>query len=117
MAKFMFLYREPAQRSGPEPTPDEMQEAMQAWWDWLGAGKAAGWVVEMGEALCPGGGVVDADQKVTDGPFVETKEIVGGFSVVEAQDLDQACGFAEGCPIYLSGGRVEVRAIMELPQA
>ncbi len=116
MAKFLFLYRESAQKSGPEPTPDQMQEVMQAWWSWLGAGKAAGWVLEMGEALSPEGGVVDADNKVTDGPFVETREIVGGYTLVEAKDLKQACGFAQGCPIFGNGGRVEVRAIMDLPQ-
>lgn len=48
---------------------------------------------------------------VTDGPFVETKEAVGGFYVVDAADLDQAMEFARLCPAY--GGGVEIRPVMD----
>ncbi len=116
MTKFVFLYREPAQKPDPEPSPDQMQEAMKAWWAWLGAGQAAGWVVAMGEALCPEGKVVDGDQSITDGPYAETREIVGGYTMVEAKDLQAACGLAKGCPIFDVGGRVEVREVMVIPQ-
>ena len=50
---------------------------------------------------------------VTDGPFVETKEALGGFYVVEARDLDHALEIAKLCPARFGG--VEVRPLMEFP--
>jgi hypothetical protein len=52
---------------------------------------------------------------VTDGPFVETKEALGGFYVVEARDLDHALEMAKGCPAPFGG--VEVRPIVDPTQA
>jgi hypothetical protein len=51
---------------------------------------------------------------VTDGPFAETKEALGGFYIVEAKDLDEAIDIAAQCPGARSGA-MEVRPIMELP--
>jgi len=48
---------------------------------------------------------------VTDGPFVDTKEALGGFYVIDAPDLDVALRLAKACP----AGNVEVRPVMELP--
>ena len=52
------------------------------------------------------------DDIVTDGPFVETKEALGGYYVIEAADLDQALAIAKVCPAPYGG--VEVRPIMDL---
>jgi hypothetical protein len=68
-----------------------------------------------GEALAPptsattitGGGMV------TDGPFLETKEALNGFYVVEARDLDHAVEIAKLCPAPAPGGGVEVRAVVD----
>ena len=51
------------------------------------------------------------DDIVTDGPFVETKEALGGYYLIEASDLDQALAIAKACPAPYGG--VEVRPIME----
>jgi hypothetical protein len=51
---------------------------------------------------------------VTDGPFAETKEALGGFYVIQARDLDEAIELAAKCPGALTGA-IEVRPIMELP--
>jgi hypothetical protein len=65
-----------------------------------------------GEALQPTAtSIRDDGQAVTDGPFVETKEALGGFYLVEAADLDQALAFARLCPA--PGGGVELRPIMD----
>ncbi len=116
MAKFLFLYRNADDNKGPEPSPDEMEQIMKSWWDWLGAGQAAGWVLEMGEALTPEGKVVHADASITDGPYAETREMVGGYTLVEAPDMDAAAQHAKGCPIFASGGKVEIRPIMDTTQ-
>ena len=113
MAKFLFLYRSPVESDTPEPSPDEMEQVMKSWWDWLGAGKAAGWVLEMGEALTYEGKVVQRDKSITDGPYAETREMVGGYTLVEASDIETAAEHAKGCPIFASGGAVEIRPIMD----
>lgn len=48
---------------------------------------------------------------VTDGPFIEAKEVIAGFYVLEARDLDHALAIAKRCPINWQGGGVEVRPI------
>ena len=50
---------------------------------------------------------------VTDGPFIEVKDLVAGFIVVEARDLAQAAELANGCPILEGGGSVEVRPVRQ----
>jgi hypothetical protein len=50
---------------------------------------------------------------VTDGPYTETKEVIGGYFVIEAADLDEAVRIAEGCPAAAYGG-VEVRQVMRM---
>jgi hypothetical protein len=59
--------------------------------------------------------VVKGKQKtVTDGPFAETKEIVGGYTVIEARDLEEAVELSKGCPIFDGKGAVEIRPVMKL---
>jgi len=110
MPKFMFIYREPAERAG-DPSPEEMQQVMKTWMDWIGKGVQAGWMSEAGDALKPHSRVVKAGGAITDGPFAESKELVGGFSMVEAVDIDAAAKLTEGCPIFAVGGAVEVREL------
>lgn len=50
---------------------------------------------------------------VTDGPFAETKEVLGGFEVLECRDLDEALAIARRFPGLRAGGSVEVRPIVE----
>jgi hypothetical protein len=59
--------------------------------------------------------VVRGKQKpVTDGPFAEAKDVVGGYSVVIAKDLSHAAELSQGCPIFDNGGFVEVRSVMAM---
>src|SRR5688500_18705888 len=103
MPKFLFVYR-----CRPEATekmsPDEIQQYMQKWHSWIGEGFAKGWIADAGDALDKGGRVVNAKRVVTDGPFVEAKEVVGGYSVVTADSIDAAAEIAKGCPELLVGG-------------
>jgi hypothetical protein len=59
--------------------------------------------------------VVKGNQKiVTDGPYAEAKDVVGGFSLIEANDLAHAVEISKGCPVFEAGGSVEVRAVMQM---
>ena len=58
--------------------------------------------------------MVRADKTITDGPFIEAKDLVLGYLVMEAVDLDAATALAATCPIVLGGGgSVEVRLVWE----
>ncbi len=97
-------------------SPDQMQgpSVMQKWTDWIGEGFAKGWLVDAGDALTHEGKVVHSNKVVTDGPFVESKEIVGGYSIVQADSITAAAEIAKGCPGLLGGGKVEVRVFAGL---
>lgn len=75
-------------------------------------------VVELGGQILGGEALRDSDTAtsirggvVTDGPFFETKEVLGGYYLIEARDLDHAVEIAKGCPA--AGGGVEVRPVLE----
>jgi hypothetical protein len=57
--------------------------------------------------------VQDGEMLLTDGPFADTKEIFGGYYIVEAHDLDEALAFAARMPAARRGGSVEIRALVE----
>ena len=57
----------------------------------------------------------DGQSVMTDGPFAETKEVFGGYYLVDADDLDAALAIAERIPAVRLGGSVEVRPLVELP--
>jgi hypothetical protein len=111
MSEFLYLYRG-AQRPA---SPQEAQHTMQKWMTWLQDLSAKGHIKDNGQPLEPIGKLVSGKQKtVTDGPFAETKDLVGGFSIVEARDLAEAAELSKGCPIFERDGFVEVRPVMKM---
>jgi hypothetical protein len=109
MAKFLFVYRG-GHEGRDELTPEQMQQQMQKWAAWIGEGMQKGWMLDPGDGLTEEGKVVKA-KVVTDGPFVEAKEVLGGFSIVQADTIDAAAQLAKGCPGLQFGGTVEVRRL------
>ena len=105
MPKFMFLHR--GGNCTQERSPEEMQQAMVAMGEWIGNGQRAGWLLDAGDGLKGDGKVVRPDRTVTDGPFAESKELVGGYCMVEATDLAAATDLALSMP--QTGGTIEVR--------
>jgi hypothetical protein len=111
MSEFLFVYR--GGMRGPS-SPEQMQQIMQKWMNWLQELGAKGHLKDRGNPLEPGGKVVTGERKlVTDGPYAE-KDLVGGYSLIEATDLAQAAELSKGCPIFEAGGLVEVRPIMRM---
>lgn len=110
MSEFLYLYR-----GGERPSsPEEMQKMMQKWVAWMKDLGARGNLKDAGHPLEPGGKVVQRGKTVTDGPFAEAKDLVGGYTLVEAKDVAHAAELAQGCPILERGGVVEVRAVMQM---
>lgn len=109
MAKFLFVYRNNVEAESRQPSPEEMQQAMAAWGEWFQ--KLGSAIIDGGDGLLPNGKRVASNGAITDGPFIEAKELVGGYSIVEADSIDKASQFAKGCPILTHGGNVEVRQL------
>jgi hypothetical protein len=109
MSEFVYLYRE-----AYTPTPQEMEARMPKWFAWFKDLEQKGHLANLGHPLnrVDGGVVRDKKGTVTDGPYAETKDMVIGFSVIEAKDFDQAVKLTAECPLLESGGLVEVRPIL-----
>ena len=119
MADFLFIYRGGHDMS--QISPEEMQQLMGRWMEWMEGGTKAGWLLEGGDALTPEGRVVRPDGGVTDGPYAESKELVGGYSIVKASGYDEAVRLAKTCPHHSSAdlkcsGDIEIRELAKAGQ-
>jgi len=114
MEKFMYLFRGGENHAHNAKDSEEAKKNMQAWMTWMeGLGKKG--ILVGGEPLQPTGKQVNGSKKVvTDGPFVEAKEIVGGYLIVNAKDIDEAVEISKGCPIFNENGRLEVRPLQSM---
>lgn len=112
MEKFMFIFQ-----GGKEQqlSPDEMQAHMGKWFAWIEQLNKVNKYVS-GEPLLPGGKLLSGKggKNVTDGPYTEGKEVVGGYFVVNAKDYDEAVAIAQDCPSFELGGTVQVRQVVKM---
>ena len=118
MEKYMLLFRNTTdnEMAYHKMSPEEMQAELGKWNNWIGGIAAQGKFVGA-EALLQEGKVVNGSKHVvTDGPFVESKELVSGYLILQAASMDEAIELSKGCPIYEIDGRVEVRPIQVLNQ-
>jgi hypothetical protein len=113
MNKFMFLFRGGDARR-EQQSPEEMQAHMEVWKTWMGDLAGKGQLVD-GLPLGKDGKVVkQSGENITDGPFAEGNEIVGGYLIVNAVDIRKAVEISKSCPIFEHEGTVEVREIMSM---
>jgi hypothetical protein len=110
MNKFLFIYRNGTE-TYDKMSPEEMQQVLQKWNTWITEGLRQGWMVAAGDGLKREGLIVNSKKVITDGPFIEGKEIVGGYSIVQADSVETAAELAKGCPCFARGGSVEVRPL------
>ncbi len=113
MPQYMLLIYGPGDRT---PTPEEMAAEMPRWSAYTESLQAAG-VMQAGDALHPGDSattvrVRDGETQLIDGPYAETKEILGGYYVIEVPDLDTALKHAARMP-NINYGSVEVRPVVD----
>jgi hypothetical protein len=112
MKDFLFVFRTDFSKL-PNRSPEEMQALAKRWMDWFGSVAAQNKLTDRGNRLIPGAGkVVKPNNVITDGPYMEIKEAVGGYAIVKANSFDEAAELAKGCPVLAVGGNVEVREIM-----
>ena len=109
---YMLLFRGPQWDEGL--SPEELQQVMgevMAWFDGLkDQGK-----VKAGQPLGDERRTVSGKRgrTVADGPFAESKEAIGGYLLLEADDLDEAVAIAEACPTLEYGVTIEVRPVLD----
>ena len=104
--------------SNAELSPEQMQQLIGKYMSWIERLREKEHFVS-GEPLEEHGKVLSGKDGsiVTDGPFPEAKEAVGGFFILRARDLAEAVEIAKGCPIFESGGTAEVRPIQDVAAA
>jgi len=113
MTDFMLLFR------GATPkqlgiSPDQMEDHMAKWGAWIGGLSEKG-IFKGGNPLDEAGKVLTGkDVVLTDGPYSESKDLVGGFVSVSADNIEAATEIAKTCPILPDGGSVEIRAIQQM---
>jgi hypothetical protein len=111
MAQYLILIYE-SEEFYEQATPEDWQKAMDDHNRFSQQVPELGGRIVGGEALQPTATATTIrGDVVTDGPFVETKEALGGYYLIEAEDLDKAIAIAKLCPA--GGGGVEVRPVMK----
>ncbi|MFN0275429.1 MAG: YciI family protein [Chitinophagales bacterium] len=116
MKKYLLLFRGgDARRIEQQKSPEEWQAHMSKWMQWMAALTEQKKFVGAEPLSNKEGKVLTGTKKIlTDGPYMEGKEIVGGYLICLANNYDEAVEIAKGCPIFEHDGIVEVREIEEL---
>ncbi len=116
MSDFVLLFRiNPAAQQEAMGTPERAQQSMQKWLAWIQELENNGNLKARGQPLDRAGNVVRGQKRLmTDGPYLETKDIVAGFLTVQARDLAHAGELAKGCPILEGDGSVEIRPVITI---
>ncbi len=113
MTKFMYLFRG-GEAEMEKMSPEEKQANMQVWKNWMQGLSEKGILVDGLPLSKDGKRVTQKGKIISDGPFAEGKEVVGGYLIVNAKDLGEAAEISKGCPIFHNNGEVEVREILSM---
>jgi hypothetical protein len=112
---FLLLFRNAGPETHQHLSAAEREQMTKRWNDWY-EGLAAQGKVQHGRPLGLTGRVVAGatGERVTDGPYAEAKEVVGGYFFLSVADIDEATEIAKGCPGLPLGLTVEVRPVAEV---
>lgn len=113
MKEFAMIYRSEA-LGEIKLTPEGTMAVSKEWENWMGSIAAQNKLVSPGMRLGNEGRIVKPGNIITNGPYAEIKEIVGGLSIFRAESIEEATEMAKGCPILNVGGNVEVRDIIQM---
>jgi hypothetical protein len=113
MKEYMMIFRHEKQEGDEMPSAEQMQAVMKEWQNWI-AGIARQGKFSDTNRLLSEGKTIKPNKTITDGPYVEAKEMIGGYLIVKAETLDEAVELAKSCPTFTYGGNVEVRSVMSI---
>jgi hypothetical protein len=98
----------------PGKNPAAYESNMSLWNQWIGSLAAEGKVVGAERLASDGILIKGKSKQVVDGPYTESKDMIGGYLLINAPDQKTACDIAMGCPIYENDGAVEVREVVKM---
>ena len=102
MADYLLIYEGGDPKWMETAAPEEVQGVMEQWGAWFKELESKGVLRNPGSALLPGGATLQKNGAgfVTDTTMAEVKELIGGFSIVQADSLEDAVKIAEGSPFF-----------------
>lgn len=112
MDEYMLIFRN-EKNEGEKPSAEQMQAMMKKWQSWIGAIAAQGKYISTNRLLSVGK-TIKPNKVITDGPYMEVKELIGGYLIVKANSMDEAVEMAQNCPNLAYGGNVEIRSVMQI---
>lgn len=112
MKDFVLLFRQPGHDNN-SISPKELESLLDKWKSWMKDLGSQGNFTGQHTRLATEGKVLKAGGVITDGPFVEIKEILGGLIIVKAENIEEATTLAHGCPVLERGGSVEIRPLYD----
>lgn len=116
MDEYLLIIHRDISKEGT-PSPQQLQEAIKPFQDWIGGIAAQNKLVAPPKRWDINGKVIKKNNVVTDGPYAEIKEAVSGTIVIRADNYDEAAEIAKGCPALKWGSVVEVRMALPAPTA
>ena len=111
MNEYLLFFRQANYGDYQKTSKEKMETMAKKWQDWAAGISAHGKLVSYGPRLAMEGKVLKNGGTITDGPFVELREILGSFITIKANDLEEATTLAHGCPAIEEGGSVEIRPV------
>lgn len=117
MNKYMLAFRVPEKVTYllGELTPEQIEESVGLWHSWIGKLMATGNVAGTEQLEDTGVVIRGSDHTIKEGPYIELKELLGGFLILKAASLEEATEIAKGCPALIYEGSVEVRPLVKWP--
>jgi hypothetical protein len=110
MENFLFIIREDVQQL--KRSPEQHQKRIQEMTRWV-EGLAESGNYTGGDALKTNGSYVTKENVLSDGPFIEAKECISGFMLMNAENMQQAVSIAQTCPYVINGTTaIEVRPML-----
>ncbi|GGG92961.1 hypothetical protein GCM10007415_29700 [Parapedobacter pyrenivorans] len=109
MNEFLLIFRRDFTTAADQPSAESLQQHYRAWKEWFENLAAQDRLVGPTKRWDGAGKVVRNAKDVTDGPYADIKESIGGMLIIKANDYDEAAEVAKDCPIFAFGGNVEIR--------
>ena len=112
MERFLLIIREDY-RVRQQMMPEEFDRSLQVMTQWIASLAQSGNYINS-EPLSNKGSYITKDYVLSDGPFIEAKEAISGYMMINAENLAQASAIVQTCPLVLNDGAImEVRPIRQ----
>jgi hypothetical protein len=110
MKDFLLIFRADYEKM-TKRTEEESKAMTKKWMDWVGGIAAQNKLIDRGNRLFNTGKVLKNGNVITNGPYSDIKESIGGYTMIKADSYDDATELAKSCPIFFVDGNVEIREV------